>query len=254
MAKEWGGGDLLLIDGVNLSGDISSLGGVNGSFEPIGVTAISAYAQERIGGMRDGAIEMTSYLNPSAGAAHPTFAALPTTDRIATYGRGSTLGGPAADIIAKQLGYSPERGDDGSVTIGVETQANGYGLEWGDQLTAGIDNMTGSGAGTGVDFNSVYGASIGTTAFGLQAWLQVSAFSGTSATVAIQHSTDNGSGDAYANVTGGAFSAASAIGAQRIQTARNASVKRWLRINVTGTFSNLDLMVVVTKNLVETVF
>ena len=79
--------------------------------------------------------------------------------------------------------------------------------------------------------------------------MQVTAFSGTSVTVTIQHSDDNAAGDPYAAVTGGAFTAVTAVGTQRVQTARNASVKRWLRINLAGTFTTVSLLVMVAKNI-----
>jgi hypothetical protein len=226
---------------------------VSGGFEFLPLTGLDKFAQERGAGPRDGLINMMSYFNPSPTRSHPVLSALPTADRVATYGRGTTLAAPAACLVGKQMSYDGERGDDGALTCETEAHANAYGLEWGDQLTAGVDTLTGAGAGTGVDFNAVYGASVGTTAFGLQAYLQVLAFTGTSATVAVQHSDDDGT-DPYANVAGAVFSAASAIGSQRVQTARTASVKRWLRVNATGTFSNLDLAVVAVKNLTSTVF
>lgn len=253
MGKEWGGGDLLIVDGINLSNDFNKVDEVGGGFEPLDFTGLDVLAHERLAGIRDGLINGTSYLNPSLGKSHLTLSTLPTADRVVTYGRGTTLAAPAANLVGKQMNYNGERGDDGSMLFEVETLANSYGLEWCDQLTAGVDNMTGSGAGTGVDFNVVYGTAVGTTAFGLQAYLHVLAFTGTSATVAIQDSDDDGT-DPYVNVTGAVFAAANAVGSQRIQTSRTQSVKRWLRINVTGTFANLDLMVSVVKNRVSTAF
>jgi hypothetical protein len=85
----------------------------------------------------------------------------------------------------------------------------------------------------------------------------VFAFAGTSATVAIQHSDDGdpgGAGDAYANVTNGEFNAASGVGSQRLQTDRDESVKQFLRVNVTGTFSDFHFAVAVTRNLEEVLF
>ena len=89
-----------------------------------------------------------------------------------------------------------------------------YGLDHCDQLTAG--KRTDTTATNGASWDS---AIVGGTALGLVAYLHVFAFTGTSVTVAIQESSDDAVGDPYAAVVGGAFAAASAVGAQRIQTA-----------------------------------
>ncbi|MGH3587159.1 MAG: hypothetical protein ACRDQ0_12630, partial [Pseudonocardia sp.] len=84
-------------------------------------------------------------------------------------------------------------------------------------------------------------------AFGLQAWLHVFSFTGTSCTVKIQESSDDAAGDAFADVTGGAFAAASAVGAQRIATGA-INVERYLRIVTTGTFSECTFAVTACRN------
>jgi len=81
---------------------------------------------------------------------------------------------------------------------------------------------------------------------GLVAYLQVFSFSGTSVTATIQESSNNGAGDAFAAVTGGAFTAVSAAPAtQRIATATNLAVERYLRVALTGTYSSAVLAIVV---------
>lgn len=250
MAKESGLGDNFYLGGYNLSGDIGAIDTISGGPEALEVTGIDKSAKERIGGARIGMMEFTAWFNPAAAQAHPVLSALPTTDVVCNYARGTTLGDPGAGMVAKQVNYDGTRAADGAFSFKVSANANGYGLEWGDQLTAGSDNFTGSGAGTSID----YGATIGTTNFGLQAYLQVFAFTGTSATVAVQSSTDDGAGDAFADVTGAVFTAATGITAERIQTSRTQAVERYLRINITGTFSNLDLAVLVVKNLTSVTF
>ena len=247
MAKQAGMGDNLYVDGIDLSGDVGSLSRIGGGPSPLDVTGINQSAFDRLGGLRDGGIDFTAFFNPAEDTgAHVNLSTLPRTDRIVTYCRGTALGGQGAALIGKQINYDPTRGADGSLTIGVQAVANGFGLEWGNQLTAGIDTLTEADDGTGVDFGVE-------TDLGLQAYLHVFAFTGTSATVTIEDSDDDGT-DPYAAVTGAAFTAASAIGAQRIQTARDENVKQWLRVAVTGTFSDLDFAVLVVRNLTATVF
>lgn len=248
MAKQSGLGDNLYVAGVNVSGDISALGRVGGGPAALESTGIDKYGYERLGGLRDGAIEFTSFFNPAVGAAHPTFGALPRTDVGVIYCRGTTLGNPGAACVAKQANYDGSRGNDGSFTFSVSALSNGYGIEWGKLLTAGQRTDTTATNGTGVDFGAA-------GSFGLQAHLQVFAFTGTSVTIKLQQSSDNGGGDAFSDVTGGGFTlVTTAPGTQRIETARGQAVERYLRVVTTGTFSNLVFAVVAAVNPVATVF
>lgn len=247
MAKQSGLSDRLFVGGYDISGDIGSLGAIAGGPAALDVTAIDKSAFERLGGLRDGRLEFSAFFNDAADQAHPRLKLLPTADVLVTYLRGTTLGGPGASLVGKQVNYDPSRGNDGSLTIAVQALANGFGLEWGTQLTAGKRTDTGATNGTGVDFAA-------SSAFGLQAYLQVFAFTGTSATVTIQESSDDAVGDPYAAVTGGAFTAVTGITTERIATAGALTVERWLRVVTTGTFSNLVFSVVVARNLTATVF
>jgi hypothetical protein len=250
MTKKSGLGDNWYVDAFDLSGDVGAVNRISGGPQLLEVTAINKNAYERIGGLRIGGMEYANFFNPSAGQAHAALKTLPTTDSIASYFRGTNQGDPAASCIGKRIDYAWERGADGSLSGANNAESNGFGLEWGEQLTSGRDVLAVAGSGTGLD----YGAGVGTTNFGLQSYMHVFAFTGTSATVNIQSSTDNGSGDAYATITGGSFAAVSAVGSQRIQTGRTAAVERWLRYNVTGTFSNFDFALVVVRNDVSVVF
>lgn len=249
MAKQGGLGDALYAAGYDVSGDINSLGNVGGGPAALTFTGIDKSAFERKGGVRDGRVEFVSYFNPTAlTGAHARFSALPTSDQIVTYCRGTTLGNAAACIVGKQIDYAGTRGDDGSFTFNISAVANGYGLEWGRLMTAGKRTDTTPTNGSSVDFGT------GSTAFGLQAYLHVFAFTGTSVTVKLQESSDNGAGDAWADVTGGAFTAATGIASERIQTGRTQTVERYLRVVTTGTFSNAQFAVVVNRCDTDTSF
>lgn len=233
MAKQSGLGDNAYVDGYDLSGDVLALGRVGGGPAASDVTGIKRSGYERIGLLRDGAIDFTVAFNDAtttgAEGAHTVLKALPTTDRQVTYCRGTALGSPAASLLSKQINYDGNRGTDGSFLLQVNSQANGYGLEWGEQLTAGLRTDTTATNGTGIDYGAV------STLFGWTAYLHVIAFTGTSVTVTVQDSADNAT---YASLTGGAFVAATAIGAQRITGTSTATVRRYVRVITTGTFSN----------------
>lgn len=239
MAKQGGLGDNLYIAGYDFSGDIGSLSRVATPLAVSDVTGINKYAMERIGLARDGAIDFTQYFNPSAGQEHERLSPLLTTDQHAAYFRGTTLGNPAAGMIAKQINFDWSRNADGSLAGTTQLQANAYGLDWGKQLTAGKRSDSSAGNGTGVDFAA-------STSFGWVAYLQVFSFTGTSVTVTLEDSADNVS---FATFTGSAFAAASAIGAQRIASAsQTATVRRYVRAVTSGTFSQATFAVVFVKN------
>lgn len=250
MAKQSGLGDNFYVGGYDLSNDTASLDEIGGGPALIDVTGIDKSAFERIGGIRDGRIEWTSFFNDGTGldGTHNRLATLPYTDRHLMYFRGTTLGGSAACLVAKQLNYDPSRDNDGKLTIKVRAEANSYGIEWGNSLTAGKRSDTTATSGTGVDFGT------GSTTFGAQFYLQVFSFTGTSCTVKIQESSDNGVGDAWADVTGGTFTAATAIGVERLQTSRTQTVERYLRATTTGTFTQCTFAVVAVRNDTSVVF
>lgn len=246
MAKQTGLGDRLYVSGVDVSGDTNSVNRIAGGPTPWDVTDITQSANARIGTLRDGGIDWTSYFNPAAGRSHLTLRNPPDGDRQISYFRGTTLGGPAATLVGKQLNYDGNRGQDGSFLFTLQTVGNGWGLEWGVAATAGIRTDTAATNGP-----LVLDLGVASLGFGLQAYLHVFAFTGTSVTVAVQDSADNVS---FANVTGAVFAAANAAGAQRIATASNQTVRRYLRIATTGTFTNAQFAVTLHVNPVATAF
>lgn len=237
MAKETGLGDNLYVDQFDLSGDTGSVGRLACPQGLTEVTGINKSAFERLGLARDGAIEWGSWFNPAitvgAEGAHTVLKGLPTIDRQISYFHTTIIGAPAASMISKQIGYDGTRNADGSFSFALASQANGFGLEWGNQLTAGKrTDTTATAPATGADL----GASPTSYSFGWVAYLHVFAFTGTSVTVTLSDSADN---SAFSNLTGGAFTAATAVGVQRlVSSSSTATVRRYVRASTTGTFSN----------------
>lgn len=247
MAKQGGMGDNLYIGGYELGGDIASIQRVGGGPAPWDATDITLSGVARLGLARDGGIDATTFFDKAAGKTHPRLSLLPTADAIVTYCRSTVLGAPAAALVSKQIGYDGTRGQDGSFTFAVQSQANGYGLEWGIQGTAGTRADTTAMTGSAVDQGS---ASPG--AFGLQMYVHLTAFTGTSVTIKLQESSDN-AGDAYADVVGATTGALSAIGATRVATGAIA-VERYLKVVTTGTFTVANFQVMMTRNPVAVTF
>ncbi len=252
MAKQTGLGDNLYVGGNDLSGDTGSLSAVGGGPGALGVTGIDKSAHERIGGDLDGRILFSSWFNPSAGQAHAVLSALPTTDVLVSYLRGTTLGNPAASLLGKQINYDPTRGADGSLTMDIQASGNGFGLEWGRTLTAG--KRTDSAATNGATLD--YGATIDQTLFGAQCYLHVFAFTGTDATIVVEDSASD-----FAAATLLTFTEVSALGgantSERIETAsRTETVDRFVRVITTTSagFSDLVFAVQIVKNETSVVF
>lgn len=248
MAKDNGLGAAFYLDGIDLSGDTNALDRISMSMGLIEQTGIDKSAKERTGGLLDGEISWTSFFNPTR--AHPKLEDLPRADVVGSYfHKSADLATPVANIVAKQVNYDPTRAADGQLTLKVQTLANAWSLDWGYSLTAGEKTDGAAANGTGVDFNNLGGGN----AFGLQAYVHLVAFTGTSVTIKLQQSSDNGVGDAWADVVGGSFGALSAASqGLRIATARTQAVERYLRVVTTGTFSNAVYRVSAKANRVVT--
>lgn len=242
MAKQSGLGDNFYVGGYDLSGDINSLQNVGGGHATLDVTGINKSAVERIGGLREGRMEFTSYFNNSTSpsGSHPVLKQLPTTDVQFTYCRGTSLGSPAASMIGKQTNYDGTRADDGDFKFQVSAQSNAYGIEWGRLLTAGLRNDTAGTSGSSVDDSAG-------TSNGLQAYLHVTGFAGTDVTVTIQHSTDNST---WSNLV--SFTAATAVGTERVTVA--GTVNRYLRVSTAGTFTSATFAVNAVRNQTAVTF
>lgn len=229
MAKSSGLSDNFYIGGYDLSGDVTALQSIRVSLGLLDVTAIDKSAMERLAGVADGELSVNVWWDTADDAMHEALSGGLTTDRHAMYARGTTLGNQAACLVGKQIDYNHSRGQDGSLAATVQVLgSSGVALEWGEQLTAGKRTDSAATNGTGLDGTAA-------TAFGLAAYLQVFSFTGTSVTVSLEDSADDIS---YAAITGASFTAATARTAERITTARTATVRRYVRAVTAGTFSS----------------
>jgi hypothetical protein len=246
MPKTAGLGDNYYIDGTDISGDVNSLSKISGGPKALDVTGINQLSPQRLGGERDGGMDFTSWYNPGAGPSKGgtelALDALPTTDRIGTYFRGQAIGNDAASMVCKQLNYDPTRATDGSLSYAVSLQANGFGVEWGYQLTPGL--RTDGAAVAASSANSLDTG--GSLAFGGQAYFHLVAFTGTSVTLSIWDSADNVT---FAAVAGWTTTALTTPQAFRDTIANNATVRRYIAVASVGTFSNAVFAVNAVKNL-----
>ncbi|MBI5289695.1 MAG: hypothetical protein HY873_12050 [Chloroflexi bacterium] len=251
MAKSNGLGDLLFVGGRNLSGDVASINSLGGGPAVQEVPGINASAKERLGLQRDGVIDFATYFNDGAAAnraagAGSTFvvlSALPTADVHLLYCRGQSIGNAGVGLVAKQADYKLSRPGDGSLGFSVQAQANGYGIEMGELLTAGLRTDVAATNGASIDYGAV------STLFGLSAYLQVTAFTGTDVTIKLQDSADNA---AWADIASGGFTQITAANvAERIQTGLTATIRRYVRVITvtTGGFTSVSFAVSFNRHL-----
>lgn len=245
MPKQSGLGDNFYIAGFDLSGDVSSIDKISGGPALLDFTPIKRFAFERQGGLRDGSLSFTS-LFEFGGTLTPNFehdvlAALPTTDVIATYLRGTALGNVAAGIVGKQSNYDPTRDNSGNLTFKCDLVANAFGLEWGAQITPGLRTDTTATGGTDSDNGAL-------TSFGAQAYLQVNAFTGTGVDIKVEHSVD---ASTWATLID--FGTKTARGAAR--GAMTGTVNRHVRATTgSGTFTSVTFAIMFVRNLTAVSF
>jgi hypothetical protein len=242
MTKQSGLGDRLFVDGYNLSGDINSIQRVSGGPAALDLTDITQSAFDREGGLRDGGIDFTAYFDKATNASHLVLGGLPRVNRYATYLRGTGIGSPAASCVGKQINYDGNRGADGSFLLTTNITSDGYGVEWGDQLTAGPRTDTSGTNGASLDGGAA-------TTNGAQFYLHVTALTGTNVDIKIQDSADNSS---WSDLSGAAFTSATAVGAERI--AVTGTVRRYLRVVSSGTFTSATFVVNGVRNATAVVF
>lgn len=233
MAKQGGMGANFYVGSADISGDVGSLTNMHGGPLLQEVTAIDKSAPERIGLLHDGGLDGNIWFDKATGASHPTLKTLPTADVICSYFHSGVIGAPVCSCVAKQVNFDGTRGQDGSYALTVNWVANGFGLEWGNSVTAGKrTDTTATTPGTGMDL----AATPASYSFGMALYLHVFSFTGTSVTIKVQDSANN---SAFADMTGATFTVVSGVTSERIALGTTATVRRYLRAVTTGTFSNV---------------
>lgn len=234
-------GQNFFVDGFDLSGTTGSASRISSSMATLDKTAVNQEGMARLPGLHDGGLDFQTWWDAGTGLSHDALETLPTTDRTASWLFGVTLGDPTANLVAKQIGYDPTRAQDGSLSLTSSLMANQHGLDFGRNLTGdGTDGVASQGsAGSLTGFDDGSGAA---TNFGLSMFVHLLSFTGTSITVTLQDSDDNGT-DPYATVTGATTGALTTAQGIRVRTSATENVKEWLRVTTTGTFSAATFVV-----------
>lgn len=242
MAKATGLGNALYIAGHDISGETQSWN-VSSAKGMQNATTLRHLAFDRLGLIADSVFSYETLLDPALGGTHEYLASMPSTDELVSVCHRETIGAPHWSAFQKQINYDPARANDGSLLVKVDGQGS-KGTFWdsGVLLTAG--KRTDSAATNGASWDGGVAK-----AFGLQAYLHVFEHTGDPATIKLQSSSDDGGADAWVDVTAGGFGAVSSEGyGERISTARNAAIERYLRVVTTGTFTSITFAVAVVVN------
>lgn len=241
MAKSAGLSQQFFIGGYDLSGDVGAINSVSSPRGALEVTAINKAAKERLYGLTDGMLEFATWFNDAAGQEHLALRGLPTADRNVIWAFGGSIGSVAAMLIAKQINYDWVAGQDRSLAGRIACQGNGNGLEWGLLLTPG--KVTHSGATNGASRDDA-----AATSNGIVGYIQCTAFTGTTVTVIIQESSDNGGADPWATKL--SFTAITAVNSAERVTA-TGTVERYLRVSSSGTFTSAAIVVAYRRGTAE---
>ena len=96
MAKQSGLGQQIFVHGYDLSGDVAAIDNAGSPREALDTTALNASAHERVLGLSDGNLGVSTWFNDATEQEHAAYKGLPTTDRIVTWAFGATRGDVAA--------------------------------------------------------------------------------------------------------------------------------------------------------------
>ena len=219
----------------DLSGDIGALGSLSITRAVGDVTGLAVAGTERATLRADAEISYTGWWNPAAAAGVPVLRDLSGSDIVTTYAAGLTIGCKAASLVGNRASFAAQRGADGSLVTSGQVQASGgHPLEWGRLLTTpGKQPFASAASGTYID-RGVGSASN----YGLAAYLHAFALTSGTAVVTVQDSADHSAWDAVI-----AFTAVTGATSERKQTSLTENVRRYLRIDVSGTFTGLVLAV-----------
>ena len=243
MAKKSGLGQEFYIHGYDLSGDVGSLDGVSGPRELLDITSINKSATERLVGRSSASLGFNTWFDDEAEKEHAALSGLVTTDRVVLWALGGSTGDVACAFTAKQLNYDATVGTDGSLSFSSTCESNGVAMDWCDLLTDGQVTHSSAGSNTSRDDGAA-------TTAGMVAYLEIVDCDSGTPTVQIQESSDNGSSDAWTNCM-----VFSSVGYASTPTAERSTmsgtVKRYLRVTTTGTFSNADFIVATRRGTAQ---
>ena len=156
-----------------------------------------------------------------------------TATPLTVFQNGTTAGEPCVLLDSKIQNYTI----DSSVSDAVAVSSSFTGDNFGRGLSLyALTNTSATANTTAVDFGS-------STTFGGQAFIHITAHSSANIAVKLQSSADNSS---FADVTGGAFTAITGTGSERI--APTGTINRYVRLVATVTSGSATFQVSFSPN------
>ncbi len=144
----------------------------------------------------------------------------------------NAIGNVAYDSVVRLSGQPRSAAKAGAVLLNFDSGGAGgivRGVVLGNKVTTGAESLAGQNQG----------ATTSPTEYAVI--FRVLAFTGTNITLKVQESSDDGGGDAYADIAGLTSGALTAIGVVRATT--TATTEAWKRLNISGTFTSATILV-----------
>lgn len=223
MVKAIGLDTRIYAEGIDLSGDVSSLSGIGSTQNLLDVTTLDLSATSRLAGLKDGNLSCSAFFDNSASRGHDTWTSLsgkiPTADQNVMVPLSQTIGEPVLMLVSKQGTYYVDRSSGGPVTCSVDYQsADGLSPDWGVLLTAGVAAANTTTSYTAID-NSASSSN------GARGMVQVTGLTSGTANLLIEDSPDNLT---YSTLI--AFTAATGVTSE--SKAVTGTVERYLRFTI----------------------
>lgn len=225
----------VLVDEFDLSSPLNQLSATKDQ-QAVNVTGFGIDDLVYLAGIEGGSVTFGGLYDADAGSVDAVFtAALEGSDLLATISpQGAGAVGDGCVILkAGMASYQIRSSSNDAVRVNAALTPDG-GVRFGSILHE-LAAETGAANGAGVD----YGAS---TPDGAIAHLHVTAFSGTSATIKVTDSPDDG---VYSDLI--TFGAVTAVGSERAIAA--GTVNRWTRYEISGTFTSVTFAVSFVRNI-----
>lgn len=231
MAKQTGLNCRAYVHGYDISGEVSVLTNAGYTQTLLEVPTLTKLAVERLIGVEDGSLGFNTWFDPASDLSHDALlvsGAVPTADRVVLFALGAAIGDPCIYLTAKQANYNVNRSPNAAIEITAGFEANAFGLDFGIMLTAHDDTFSSLGFGTSFDMVTV------STTAGASAVVELMSLNSGTVDFDIQDSADNSS---FADITDMSFVALTARGAERLETASGATIRRYVRLEAANTFT-----------------
>jgi hypothetical protein len=204
---------------------------------------ITLSAMARLQGLGDGEMAFSGYFDDAAEKGLVALKGAPTTDVIAMWLKGGTIGDTGATLVAKQVSLDWTRNQDRS--LGFTAQcigAAGVVLEFMEALTPGLTTHGSAGSVASKD-------DAASSASGAAAVVEIVDIDSGTPTIIIEDSPNDSSWSTLISF--------SAVAAGNEPTAErktvSGTVNRYLRITTTGTFSNADFAIAYRRGTAQDV-